>query len=289
MHNPFISVIIPTFNRVCQVQAAIESVLTQRYQNFELIIVDDSSSDGTVDVVSEMIKEIPHATLLPLDINHGVSFARNRGIEMSQGEWIAFLDSDDLWHKDKLLKQVAYIEDNPECSILQTQEIWIRDGVRVNAPKTHRKRAGDIFAISLKRCMITPSSVLIKSSIFDSYGTFNETFPACEDYDLWLRISAFEEVGLVDELLMTRYGGAEDQLSFTVPLQDIYRIEAIKSLVDSETLSNEKQLLSLKTMVKKCRILANGALKRGNVKRHKQFSQLMNRYNNLLESYNTSK
>lgn len=289
MPNPLISVIIPTYNRVRQVQAAIESVLAQRYENYELIIVDDCSSDETVCVVSEMIKGVAHVTLLPLDTNLGVSFARNRGIEEAKGEWIAFLDSDDLWHRDKLLKQVAYIADNPHCSILQTQEIWIRDGVRVNAPKTHRKRAGDIFAISLKRCMITPSSVLIKRSIFNTYGTFNETFPACEDYDLWLRISAFEEVGLVDELLMTRYGGADDQLSFTVQLQDIYRIEAIKSLVESKSLPEDKQLLSLKTLVKKCKILANGALKRGNAERHEKYSQLMNSYINQLESYNTTK
>lgn len=284
MLKPLISVIIPTFNRVCQVQKAIESVFAQRYHQYELIIVDDCSSDGTVETVSEMIKDIPNAMILSLEANHGVSFARNRGIEHAKGEWIAFLDSDDQWHRDKLGRQIEYIAENPTCSILQTQEIWIRDGVRVNAPKTHRKRAGDIFAISLKRCMITPSSVLIKRQIFDTYGTFNESFPACEDYDLWLRIAAFEEVGLVDELLMTRYGGADDQLSQTVQLQDTYRIESIRSLIDRGVLPREKQVLSLKTLVKKCKILANGALKRENHGRYKKYFTLMTHYNALLES-----
>lgn len=281
MVNSLVSVIIPTYNRAEQVVEAVNSVLQQTYTAFELIVVDDASTDSTISLLRKEFAADTRVELIFLSENKGVSFARNRGIEMAKGEWIAFLDSDDIWHKDKLQQQVAYIKENPQYKIVQTQEIWIREGVRVNAPKTHRKRDGDIFAASLKRCMITPSSVMIHRSLFDKYGTFNETFPACEDYDLWLRISAFEKVGLVDKLLMTRYGGAEDQLSYTVQLQDIYRIKSIKQIIDAEILTGDKRTLAIKTMVKKCKILANGALKRGKSERYFYYIDLFERYSKI--------
>lgn len=278
MSTPLISVIIPTYNRMCKVVDAVVSVLAQTFSDYELIIVDDASTDETVSLLHEKYDTVPSVTIVSLTENRGVSHARNCGLKKAIGQWIAFLDSDDIWHRDKLARQLQYIADHPKIKILQTQEIWIRDGVRVNAPKTHRKRAGDIFSVSLKRCMITPSSVMIHHSLFEQYGTFNEAYPACEDYDLWLRISAFEPVGLVDEMLMTRYGGAEDQLSCTVQLQDIYRIDAIKNLIDEGTLPADKHALALKTMLKKCAILANGALKRGNSERHAFYTALIDSY-----------
>lgn len=281
MPSPLISVIIPTYNRVTQVQAAIDSVLKQSFTDYELIVVDDCSTDKTNEVLGKKLGTFPHTTLITLDENHGVSHARNCGLKAAQGEWVAFLDSDDIWHREKLQKQIEFINENPNIKILQAQEIWVRNGVRVNAPKTHRKKSGDIFNASLKRCMITPSSVMIHKTLFDKYGIFNEAFPACEDYDLWLRISAFEEVGLVDELLMTRFGGAEDQLSYTVQLQDKYRIESIKQLIDKREISRNKWEQALKIFLKKCSILSNGALKRGNQVRYKKYKSLIDTYSQL--------
>ncbi len=279
MNTPFISVIIPTYNRLSACKRAIESVLLQEYQNFELIVVDDGSSDGTTKASLFPQKIDVPSLFLSLSENCGVSFARNEGIKRASGEWLAFLDSDDIWHTNKLAKQVAWLKNSPNCRIVQSNEIWIRNGVRVNPPKTHTKREGDIFAICLKRCMITPSSVLIRRDLLDEVGLFNEDFPACEDYDLWLRISANESVGLIDEELMTRFGGNEDQLSALIPVQDRYRIRAMINLLESNiSLTLEQKGLIYKAIAKKAKVVSNGALKRNKQNDYETYKKIREEY-----------
>lgn len=278
MTKPFVSVIIPTFNRKQLCKRAIASVLNQTYTGFELIVIDDCSTDGTTAEYLFGNNRDIRCTYVRNSINIGVSGSRNLGVSLSHAEWIAFLDSDDEWHSNKLKKQIEYIMENPDYNILQTREIWIRKGVRVNPPKTHEKTAGCIFQKSLDRCMITPSSVMLKKKLFLDSGRFNESIPACEDYGLWLRITLNNPVGLVDELLLTRYGGREDQLSFCVGVLDKFRIRTLLDLLNHEKLNNEQKSLVYKTLVKKAEIVANGFRKRNKVDEYERFRSIADKY-----------
>ena len=205
--TPEVSVIIPTYNRRAMVREAIESVLAQSVREFELIVIDDGSTDGT----AEELARLGDAIRVERIEHRGPAAARNRGVEMARAPLIAFLDSDDLWAPNKLERQLAFMRANPGCAISQTNEIWIRNGRRVNPGLRHRKRAGDIFIDSLRTCLISMSATMMRTDLFRSLGGFDEIMDAAEDYDLWLRILIDHEVGLLDEPLVTRRGGHPDQ------------------------------------------------------------------------------
>ncbi len=257
---PLVSVVIPSFNRKILLQRALQSVLRQTFTDYELIVVDDGSEDGTRDL--PILKE-SKIRFIRLEENHGVSRARNIGVKESSGDWIAFLDSDDEWFSSKLEKQISWCRCNPQFEIMQTREIWIRNGNRVNPPMTHEKFQGDLFEASLKRCMITPSSVILRKSLFEKAGGFNENIPVCEDYDLWLRITCKYQIGLLDEYLLKRYGGHCDQLSMSMIGMDRFRVQSMLDLLNTNFL-NQTQINLLKTVLSsKALIVANGYLKRG--------------------------
>lgn len=259
MNSPLISVIIPTHNRADYLGKAVDSVLSQRYGRFELIVVDDGSRDGTRKVLSRR----EDRRLQYICIEHaGVSKSRNIGVRNSQGAYIAFLDSDDYWHPDKLARQVKYHLDHPEVSISQTQEIWIRKGRRVNPRKKHLKPSGHIFPQSLHLCTITPSSVMMRPELFRSLGGFDEDMPACEDYDLWLRLTAAHQVGLIDEALLTKLGGHEGQLSGRYPAMERFRLYSLGKLMYSGCLNDQQTCLAKRVFEEKCSILLNGIRKR---------------------------
>ncbi|SFM66919.1 glycosyltransferase [Thermodesulforhabdus norvegica] len=255
-----VSVIIPAYNRARFLVEAIKSVLAQKFvRPLEIIVVDDGSTDETSRVVDSFIPQITYF----YQEHSGVSSARNRGICISSGEWIAFLDSDDLWKPEKLFRHWAFILANPHLLISQTEEIWIRKGRRVNPRKYHKKPEGLCFERLLERCLISPSAVMIHRKLFDEVGLFDENLPACEDYDLWLRIGCRHPVGLLKEPLVIKRGGHEDQLSSSVPALDRYRIQAIVKLLIKEPLSKGQRQEALKMLEKKCRIYAAGCAKRG--------------------------
>ncbi len=187
--SPLVAVIIPTFNRASLLPRAIRSVLDQIWRDFELVVIDDGSTDGTAGLAIFKCGD-PRLRCVRLPENRGVSVARNAGVRATVAPLLAFLDSDDEWLPEKLGRQVDWLKKNPEFRICQTQELWIRRGVRVNPPMTHAKFGGDLFAASLERCMITPSSVMLARELFEETGGFNEAFPACEDYDLWLKVTS---------------------------------------------------------------------------------------------------
>ena len=267
---PKVSVIIPTYNRLQYLGRAIRSLLAQTYRNFELIVVDDGSTDET----TLMIKRFPQVIYLQ-KTNSGVSRTRNLGIRRAKGEWIAFLDSDDEWLPQKLEKQMEYLNAHPEIKIFQTEEIWIRNGKRVNSMKKHKKYGGNIFKECLPLCIVSPSAVIIKREIFDEVGLFDENFPACEDYDLWLRIAARFPIGLMDEPLIIKYGGHEDQLSRTIPSLDLYRIESLRKIIQSGILSTEQKIWAQNELEKKCLIYGKGCLKRGKKSEAEKFLSLL--------------
>ena len=275
--TPTVAVIIPVHNRREYLERAVESVLKQTFKRFECIVVDDGSDDGS-DRPARFTDN--RVRLIRFDMHSGVSRARNAGVAATRAPLIAFLDSDDEWKRDKLKSQLEWLTRHPHYEILQSREEWIRNGVRVNPPATHVKREGNLFAASLERCMVTPSSVLLTRTLFAAYGGFNESLPACEDYDLWLRITARHRVGLVDEIHLCRYGGHGDQLSATVPALDRFRVRSMLGLLIEGGLTRDQRILVTRQLCRKTAILANGYKKRGN-------QELYERYNILAQRYRT--
>jgi len=271
--NPCVSVIIPTYNRGWTLQAAIDSVLAQTYPDFELVVVDDGSSDDTARILSAYGPEVKRVR----QANAGVSAARNTGIRTTRGQLIAFLDSDDRWLPDKLKVQVDFFRAYPEALICQTEETWIRNGKRVNPKKVHKKPSGRIFKASLALCLVSPSAVMLSRSLFDEVGGFDETFPACEDYDLWLRISARHPVYLIETPLIIKNGGHPDQLS-RMPGLDRYRIAAIQKIVAAGTLSEDRRRAAVEMLQTKAAIYAGGCRKRGKIQEARYYEALMDTY-----------
>ncbi len=256
---PRVSVIIPAYDRKAMLCEAVDSVLAQNYRDFELIVVDDGSSDGTAD---EVAAHYGARVRLLRQWNRGVASARNMGVRRCDGEYVAFLDSDDLWLPKKLATQVNFMQADPRRRICQTEEIWIRNGIRVNPKTKHRKPSGNIFRASLELCLVSPSAVLMTRTLFEEVGGFDETFPVCEDYDLWLRIARDHDVGLAPEPLVLKRGGHPDQLSRSTWGFDRFRTRALKKLLDSG-LAGERRKWAIEVLTRKTRILAAGAHKRG--------------------------
>ena len=253
-----ISVVIPTYNRIALVERAIDSVLRQSIKPFDIIVVDDGSDDGT----SEMIQKKYRSINLVQQQNSGVSAARNNGIKHAKGDWIALLDSDDEWTEKKLENQVNRLIKNPDYHFCHTNEIWIRNGVRVNQKKRHQKYGGYIFDKCLDICRISPSSTLFKKNILEHVGWFDTQLPVCEDYDLWLRITADYKILFVDELLIIKYGGHTDQLSQSVEGIELFRIKSLENLLANTELSPQKRNLAITMIIKKLNIYLNGLVKR---------------------------
>ena len=267
---PRVSVIIPTYNRASLVQEAVASVLAQTYRDFELLVVDDGSTDGTLEALASFAGEI---RVLSLPVRRGVSGARNAGIAAAQGEWLAFLDADDLWLPEKLARQMAFMEAHPQLLLSQTEEIWVRRGLRVNPPRSHAKAGGDIFLRSLERCLVSPSAVVLHRRLLDAHGGFDEALPAAEDYDLWLRLAWRYEVGLLPEPLVIKRGGHADQLSRQWGL-DRYRIRALRKLLAEPELPVPYRRAARRTLQRKCAIYAQGCEKRGKVAEAQEYRQI---------------
>jgi glycosyltransferase involved in cell wall biosynthesis len=259
--TPEVSVIIPTYNRRAMLLEAIDSVLAQSAQVFELIVIDDGSTDGSAEYLASLAETIRFER-----IDHrGPAAARNRGVAIARAPLVAFLDSDDLWAPMKLKRQLAFMRANPGCAISQTGEIWIRNGRRVNPGMRHRKRAGDIFIDSLRTCLVSISAVIMRTDLFRAMGGFDESMDAAEDYDLWLRILIDHEIGLLDEPLVKRRGGHPDQTSATTPALDRFRILALTKLLADDRLSATRRNSVVEVLEEKCRIYAGGLQRRGRV------------------------
>jgi glycosyltransferase involved in cell wall biosynthesis len=253
-----ISVIVPTFNRAWILREAIESVLAQTFKDFELIVVDDGSEDGT----DRLLAAYGNRIRVHRQENRGVSSARNAGIAMARGSLVALLDSDDTWLPTKLERQVAFMDSRPGILISQTEEIWIRNGRRVNPARKHRKPSGQFFEKSLEMCMVSPSAVMMRRGLIEVVGPFDESLPACEDYDLWLRIGCRFPIWLLDEPLVVKTGGHGDQLSGGWGL-DRYRIRSIRNCLEAGILTPEQRDAAVRVLRRKCRIYADGCRKRG--------------------------
>lgn len=253
------SVIIPTYNRARLLGRALASVYAQTRPADQVIVVDDGSTDNSEQLLRPRFRNVQWLR----QERAGVSAARNRGILAATGGWIALLDSDDEWLPTKLERQLSALHEQPGYRICHTDEIWIRDGRRVNPMNKHAKHGGHIFQHCLPRCAISPSSALIERCLLDEVGLFDADLPACEDYDLWLRICAQHAVLLVPEPLVVKYGGHADQLSRQHWGMDRFRIQALERIVESGQLAAEDAQAAQRMLVDKIDVYLLGATKRG--------------------------
>ncbi len=268
----FFSVIIPTYNRLALLAEAIESVLNQTYRDFELIVVDDGSTDET----SEMIRSVAPRDFKYLRQEHlGVSAARNNGARAAKGNYLAFLDSDDLWFPEKLEKQADFFSEHPDSQVCHTGEIWIRNGRRIYPKKKHQKSGGFIFNRAVELCIVSPSSIAIKKEIFSSVGGFDKKLPAAEDYDLWLRLLSRYPIGFIKEPLVVKRAGDWQQLSTATEAIDRYRIKALCKILESGELTPEQSELARQALKKKCNIYIKGCEKRGKRAEANHFRKLL--------------
>lgn len=254
-----VSVIIPTYNRREFLPKAIASVVSQNHP-FELIVVDDGSDDDTESLVPGDDPRIRYIRQL----NKGAAAARNTGIRAASHDLIAFLDSDDRFVAGKLGLQAAAMARRPQYLVSHTEEIWFRRGALLEQKKKHRKEEGDLFARSLKLCVVGMSTIMARRRLFEMVGPFNEGLPCCEDYDLWLRVGCRFPFLLVKEALTIKEGGRADQLSIRYRVgMDRFRIASIRALLESGQLTEEQRLLARAELVEKCRIYGTGCLKHG--------------------------
>jgi len=274
MHEYSVTVVIPTYNRAAMLVNAIESVQRQTFPATEIIVVDDGSTDHTAKIMQQQFASVTY-----IKTHHaGVSSARNIGIKNANSEWIAFLDSDDEWSEKKLQYQILNLQQNPNYLLCHTDEIWVRNGVRVNPMQKHKKRGGHIYRHCLPLCAISPSTAIIHRSIFDTIGLFDVELPACEDYDLWLRICAIHPTLYQEEKLVTRYAGHNDQLSSQHWGMDRFRVSALEKILIANTLNLDNRQLTINMLLKKCSVLIKGGEKRGNI-------ELVEHYEQLVQSY----
>jgi len=278
--EPLVSVIIPTYNRLDFLTGTITSVLKQTYKNIELIVVDDGSTDTTS---KEIPKRFP-SVIYVKQPHRGVSAARNLGIQLAKGNYIAFLDSDDLWLPKKLEREVSCLTANPGYPVCYTNEIWIRKGIRVNPKKRHKKYGGWIYPYCLPLCIISPSSVILRREIFEMAGRFDESLPACEDYDLWLRVTARFPVYLIDDPLIIKHGGHDDQLSRAFWGMDRFRVQALVKILNENILPPRWRKETLEELKRKCHILIHGSEKRGKTQDASYFRHILHTASRLLPS-----
>ena len=267
-----VSIIIPTYNRRGRLVRAVRSVLDQTFQDWELWVIDDGSEDDS----KQALQCFGDTRLHYVSQEHqGVSSARNTGILRSRFPWICFLDSDDSWQPAKLERQLAALRRYPHYRLIYTDEIWIRHGKRVNPRKIHYKYSGWIYHRCLPLCIISPSSALMHRCLLEEYGLFDESFPVCEDYELWLRISSRNPIFFLEEALITKVGGHRDQLSRSGWGMDRYRVRALIKIYRSGQLSPQQRVWTAREIVRKAGILARGFRNRGKGEEATEYERLV--------------
>ncbi len=261
-----ISIIIPTYNRATLLAEAIQSVLDQEYfkdrpraSSYELWVIDDGSTDRTKETVQSFGDEVKYF----YQEHKGVGAARNQGLSLSSCEFIAFLDSDDLWLEKKMRAQMSFMAAFPKAMVCYTEEIWIRNGIFVNPRKKHQKHSGWIFDKVLSLCLLSLSSALFRRELFEIVGNFDDGLPACEDYDFGIRIAHRFPIHLITQPLIIKRGGYPDQLSKKYWGMDRFRVRALEKALKLDLSPDQKKLVK-QELAKKCQILAKGFLKRNN-------------------------
>jgi len=185
---PLISVVIPVYNNETTIEETIESVLSQSFSDLELIVINDGSQDSTLKIVSSILDPRLKVFSYP---NAGLAATRNRGVSHASGEYISFIDADDLWTPDKLEAQFKALQANPQAAVAYSWTDWIDESGQFLRPGGHISVNGDVFATLLVRDFVeSGSNPLIRTEALAEVGGFDESLPAVEDWDMWLRLAA---------------------------------------------------------------------------------------------------
>jgi glycosyltransferase involved in cell wall biosynthesis len=199
-----VSVVIPTFNREKFITKALDSVMDQTYQDYEVVVMDDGSKDNTREIVENYGKKVSYF----YQENRGIASARNEAIKRSSGDYIAFLDSDDYWVREKLETQIDLFDKHPEYGMVASCCSSIRlDGSF--REKNRPGKSGWVLRDLFNKNFIRTSSALIKKECLSRVGLFDEDFRECEEYDLWLRIAAMYPIGFINDSLAVYVDNAE--------------------------------------------------------------------------------
>lgn len=201
-----VSVIIPTYNREKTILRAVQSVLDQTYTNLEVLVIDDGSTDGTAEIVKGIGDD--RVKYVVLEQNGGQSMARNIGVEMAEGEWIAFQDSDDCWHNNKLETQIEYIKENPQFSLVYCMSMnYFQSGATLVVPAAPLPEVmeGKMIFTLLRRNVIDTPTMFMRKECFLNVGGFDTAYKALEDWEFVLRFAKEYEIGYIPEVLMDSY------------------------------------------------------------------------------------
>lgn len=281
---PLVSVIIPVYNREDLVREAIKSAAAQTWTDYEIIIVDDGSTDNTRQTAKSLQPAFAdRMRLIPQDHTGMPGQVRNRGAREAAGEYIAFLDSDDLWEPEKLSRQLQFFrkerdEEGERYRLCHTREIWLRTDKEISQKGQRHRREGMIFEDALKKCIIGPSTVMMERSLFEETGGFREDLEIAEDYEYWLRICAENRAGYIDEALVIKRAGGWEQLSEKYGHIEFFRLRGLKSLVDRDFFSGENRRKAAAELTDKCRIYAAGCRKRGRTGEAEEYDKLAREY-----------
>ncbi len=269
---PLVSVVIPHYRRYEMLSEAIKSVVAQSYGCWEIIVVDDGSPEeewsNWLSINKKELTGLGQDTKISyFGMNHcGLAgVVRNFGVEQAKGEYIAFLDSDDLWLPTKLESQINYLNSHPEFEWVHAREIWDRAGKVISQSKQRHAHEGDIFNDALVKCIIGPSTLILKKELFKRMGGFSKEFEIAEDYEFWLRILAYCPVGYVDEPLVVKRAGDWQQLSSKYDQITPFHLKGLESFLawsESDTLLVQKREAAKKEYQHKIEIYIKGCLKR---------------------------
>lgn len=225
-NNPGISVVIPVYQRQKLLTRALGSVLQQSVAVDAIIIVDDGSFPAIASAYKDSrihIIRIPHSGM--------PGKVRNAGLKHVRSEWVAFLDSDDMWLPEKLECQCTVLKQQSDADCVFTREYWIRKGKLSVAPEPIQNYK-KLFETSVQKCTMGPSTIMVKSDILDLLQGFREDLVFAEDYECWLRLLLRTKAFALERPLILKYAAMGDNLSETTPMQELYRLKALVGVIE---------------------------------------------------------
>lgn len=237
-----ISVVIPAYNVARYIKQSLFSVMSQTYKEFEIIIVNDGSTDNTGEILAEYAKKDSRITIITQD-NKGLAAARNTGLRNAKSEYICIFDSDDIMLPDKLLKQYKFLESHPEYDITYSDLYHFIDGKKSIYHHPMRALSDPQYNSLLYGNVINPNTVFFRSSVFEQYGGFDESFRSAEDWEFWLNLS-FNGVnfGYQPERL-TLYRVRGDSLSSNSIMMSVTPIRVLEKQLNREINDKQEQII----------------------------------------------
>ena len=270
---PTVSVIIHTYNNEKFIAETVASVLNQTYKDYEIIVVDDGSVDGTRDVLMPYMQKIRYH----YKENGGIASAKNAGIGLSQAEFVAFLDHDDLWVPDKLQLQMEHFNENPQIGLVYAKYTSFRDGKELRT-KPEKGYSGWIFKELLAKSFIQTSTVVVKRECLDAAGPYDETFSLGDEYDMFLRIARKFQCGFVDKGL-TRYRVHDTNASNNDFLFDNENLGVYKKIYNNFTdLDGVEKKILRKRIARYSMKVAEGLYSQGKLEESKEYQKEANNF-----------